>query len=84
MQREAKERGRERAKSVEFWFRRKYGLTEYDPRFLEMTVEEMLADYWAHHYFDNPNAGQEEFEDPDFEEEVRAMLGNPDEWEELN
>lgn len=48
-----------------------------------MTVEEMLSDYWAHHYFDNPNADQEEFENPDFEEDVKAMLGNEDDWEEL-
>ena len=48
-----------------------------------MTVEGMLADYWAHHYYENPNAGQEEFEDPDYEAEVAAMMGNDDDWEEL-
>ena len=72
------------AKSVEFWFRKKYGLTEHDPRFLEMTVEGMLADYWAHHYFDNPNADQDECENPDFDEDVKAMFGNDDEWETLS
>lgn len=72
------------AKSVEFWFRKKYGLTENDPRFLEMTVEAMLSDYWAHHYFDNPNADQEEFENPDFEDDVKAMLGNEEDWEQLS
>lgn len=83
MRREAKERGKERARSVEFWYRQKYGLTEHDPRFLEATVEEMLTDYWAHHYFNNPKADQEEFEDPDFEDAVRAMMENSDDWEEL-
>lgn len=80
----AKERGKELAGSVEFWFRRRYGLTEHDPRYLEMTVEEMLSDYWAHHYFDNPNAGQEEFENTDFDEDVKAMFGDEDDWEELS
>ena len=84
MRQAAKERGKDLAKTIEFWFRKKYSLTEHDPRFLEMTVEEMLADYWAHHYHDNPNAGQEEYEDPDFEEEMRRLQDNPDEWETLS
>lgn len=48
-----------------------------------MTLEGMAADYWAHHYFDNPNAGKEEFDDPDYEESVRRLLGDSDDWEEL-
>jgi len=41
-------------------------LTVNDPRFLESTVEEMLEDYWAHFYFDNPKA-LDEVEDADFD-----------------
>lgn len=57
-----------------------------------MTVEAMLSDWWAHHYYDNPNADQEEFENPDFEEDLKEMfpdvdmqtlLNNDEEWEEL-
>lgn len=45
----------------------------------------MLTDRWAHHYYDNPKADQDEFEDPDFEAEAEAMMnGNDDDWEELS
>lgn len=48
-----------------------------------MTVEEMLTDYWAHHYYDNPNNATEEFENPDFDADFEAML-NEDDWEDLD
>lgn len=66
MAKDSKRLGKARAKTVEFWYRRKYSLTSNDPRFLDATPEEMLADYWAHHYFDNPKLA-EEVEDEDFD-----------------
>lgn len=51
---------------MEFWYRKKYGLPATDPRFLSASVDEMLADYWAYHYADNPNA-QDEVVDDDFD-----------------
>lgn len=62
----SKRRGRERAKTIEFRFRRRYNLTENDDRFLDATVEEMMTDLFAHHFFENPKAS-EEFEDDDFD-----------------
>ena len=50
---------------MEFWFRRKYGLTPNDPRFLSLTREEIVSDYWAHQYFDNPP--KDEICDDDFD-----------------
>lgn len=78
---------------MEFWFRRKYHLSPRDPLFLDLTVEEMLTDYWAHHYYDNPKAAEQEFEDPDFdldaelqkinEEAEQQSADDPDDWETL-
>lgn len=69
---------------MEFWFRKKYSLPATDPRFLEMTVEDMLADYWAHHYYDNPKA-QETVEDEDFDlnDQLRQLGDDPDDWEDV-
>lgn len=40
-----------------------------------MTVEDMLTDYWAHTYFDDPKA-LEEVEDDDFDiESVADLIG---------
>lgn len=72
------------AQSVEFWFRKKYNLTANDPRFLSLSIEDMLTDFWAHHYYDNPNT-QEEFENPDFDSDFEEMFGETDynDWENL-
>ena len=64
-----KRNGKVRAGTVEFWYRRKYSLTANDPRYLDTTPEEMMTDYWAHYYFDNPKA-LEEVEDDDFDVEA--------------
>lgn len=83
----AKEQARALHDTVEFWFRRKYNLTPHDPRFLEATAEEMLTDYWAHRFADDPKE-LDEFEDYDFDEEsVAEQIGYKpppvDDWEEL-
>lgn len=80
------------AKTTEFWFRRKYNLTSNDPRFLDSTVEEMLTDYWAHTFYDDPKAAQE-VEDEDFNladelARIEAEEGydptiDVDDWEDL-
>lgn len=68
-----------------FWFRKKYNLPPTDPRFLSMSEEEMLEDFWAHHFFDNPKA-EEAVEDEDFNlAEELAKLGDlPDDFEDVN
>lgn len=61
----------------------------HDPRFLESTIEEMLADYWSHTYEDDPKA-MEEVVDEDFDEnDVARLIGadippEGDDWEELS
>ena len=71
------------AQTAEFWFRRQYNLPPSDPRFLDVTVEEMLTDYWAHHFYNNPKAGEQEVEDEEFDmqAELDRMAENPDDWE---
>ena len=66
-------------------------LTTNDPRFLEATFEEMLTDWWAHKYFDDPKLA-EEVVDEDFDEnDVARQIGaeyvappaGDDDWEDL-
>lgn len=51
------------AGSVAFWFRRKYSLPPTDPRFLDVSLEEMLADFFAHRFADNPDESKEVVDD---------------------
>lgn len=73
---------------MEFWYRQHYRLAATDPRFLEATPLEMLTDYYANYYMNNPNA-QDEVEDEDFdlERELARIeaeaAGDIDDWEEL-
>jgi hypothetical protein len=88
MHQTAKAAARQRVDTIEFEFRRRYSLAETDPRFLELTTEEMLTDLWAHRYADDPKA-LEEAEDPDFDpDDVAAQIGYrepelPDDFEDL-
>lgn len=70
------------ATSLEFWFRRKYSLAPNDPRFLELTTEEIEAEYWAHYYHESQ--GKEEVEDDDFDLDAEIAKMNEDDWEEVN
>jgi hypothetical protein len=54
---------------------------------LDATIEEMLADYWAHTFVDDPKAA-DEIEDDDFNpDDVANLIGAPsvapDDWEEV-
>lgn len=63
---------------MEFWYRRKYNLPKSDPRYLKATVDEMLADYYAHTYFDDPKAA-DEIEDDDFDaDDVASVIRSKD------
>lgn len=63
---------REAASTIRFWFRRKYNLPITDDRYLGMTEEGMSIDYWAHYYYDKPEAEWESGTD-NFDEKVAAM-----------
>lgn len=84
MAKRAKANGREIAATIQFWFRKKYNLPPTDPRFLGMSEEEMLEEFWAHHYFDNPKAA-ETVEDEDFNlaDQLRELGDDPDDWEDV-
>lgn len=70
--------------TVEFWFRRKYNLPPSDPRFLDMTAEDMYIDYWAHYYANNPEAKDKIVEDDDFDLEQEIALAEAEaDWEDL-
>jgi len=58
---------------LEFWFRRKYNLAPSDPRFLDVTIEEIEADFCAHQYAEKPPADEVEDDDFDLEAERRKI-----------
>lgn len=74
------------AGTVEFQFRRRYGLPPTDPRFLDATREEILVDWWAHAHTDDPglrNAVAMDEEDyqaelAEMEAEALARSGAPE------
>lgn len=74
------------AKTMEFWFRRRYNLPPNDPRFLDLTPLEIQAEYWAHHAVDNNVADEIEDEQFDLDEVLKhAEESDVDEadWEEV-
>lgn len=76
----AKQRGRERSLTLEFWFRKKFNLAPTDPRFLAITEEDLIIEFWSWHYHANPH--QEEAEDQDFDlEAVKAEMADPSKWQ---
>lgn len=71
--------------TYELWFRRTFNLPPTDPRFLDMTRGEIIAEYWAHHRDDLRRAGKAddtEFEDDDFDEDaiIAEINRNPSAW----
>jgi hypothetical protein len=66
---------------LQFWFRRKYQLTPNDPKFLDLTIEDIETDYWAHYYYENATADEVEDEDFDLDDILQKMEN--DDWEEL-
>lgn len=73
---------------MSLWFRRRYSLPPNDPRFLDITAEEIALDYWANHYQDRADAGkpeEEEIEDDgfDLDEVLAAAEAGDDEWDEI-
>lgn len=73
-------RGRARSSSLEFWYRRRFNLAPTDPRFLNATEEDLLVEYYAWYYHENPT--KDEVEDDDFDlEAVKRAMENGDDWE---
>lgn len=70
------------AKGLEFWFRRRYNLAPTDPRFLDVTIEQIETDFWAHTYFDKPPGDELEDEDFDVDEIMKQMAedDDPGDW----
>lgn len=58
-------------------------MSPLDPRFLELTPEDIETEYWAHHFSENSGKG-EEFEDDDLDIQALAEgLENGEQWEEV-
>lgn len=72
MDRLARMQGKAVSQSLEWWFRQKYKLAPTDPRFLDVTRDDMLLDMYADYFTRNPNA--EISETDDFEAEVLRFM----------
>lgn len=89
MAKRARDRGKAQSQGIEFWFRRKYGLTIHDPRYLAASREDMLTDWWAYQYLENPNLDSQAVVDDDFDQDeiIRKLEEDPDsddfDWESL-
>jgi hypothetical protein len=88
LERSAKDAAKLESGTVRFWFRRKYNLPPSDDRYLDMTEEAMLTEYWAHFYYEKPESVFEDGTD-NFEEELAAMdaeMGIPpdDDFEDIS
>jgi hypothetical protein len=58
--------------TYEFRFRRRYNLPPTDPRYLNATHEEVVLDYWAHAFLDNPDMRKEDVTD-DYDDMLSLM-----------
>lgn len=73
------------AGTVALWYRRKYNLPPNHPLYLAMSEQEMLVEFYAHHYDDLKWQGKsiDEAETENWDEEVEEFLkdSKPDDWE---
>ena len=71
----AKQSAKDLQRNIEFLYRRRYNLSIHDPRYLDATREDMMIDYYANLYADDPSA-MSEVEDPDFDVEAEIARLN--------
>jgi hypothetical protein len=82
MRRESRQKGRDRAQTLEFWFRRKFNLPPTDPRFLDLTLDDLTVEYWAWYFHEHPDGEVAEDDDFDKDAVIAAMeSGDPGDWE---
>lgn len=71
------------ATTYQLKFRRRYNLPPTDHRFLNATLDEMITDYWANAYADDPKLLTDVIEDTDFDlDEILRGMEEGD-WEEV-
>lgn len=73
LEKRARAWGDQLSQTYEFAFRRRYGLPPTDPRYLNATVEEIVVDWHANRFWDDPKLRQEEVVNDSFEDMVKAM-----------
>lgn len=61
------------ANDYELTFRRRYNLPPTDDRFLNATREDIITDYWANFFTENPNVQEVEDEEYNVDDEIRKM-----------
>jgi hypothetical protein len=81
----AKSLGRQMAGTYALWYRRRYNLPANHPLYLDLTAQDILTEYWAHHYDDLFHKGKldAEVETDGWDEELQKFLSDTDdgEWE---
>lgn len=70
---------------MEWWFRDRYRLPPTDPRYLDMTREAMLLEYWTAYYADLARNGASTFEAEDEEFDLTELLRDAEgeDWDTL-
>lgn len=65
------------SETVDFEFRRRYGLSPHDPRYLDATLEDVVVDTWAHRFVEHPEMRNEDVNE-DFDADLAAFDAPPD------
>lgn len=78
--------GRALSKTAGFWFRKKYNLPPTDPRYLDLSREAILTEYWAYRYEAEPDLDEKEVRDDTWDKDellrqFAAEAAIDDNWE---
>lgn len=78
----ARKTGKALSQTYAFWFRKTYQLAPTDPRYLAMTEEDVMTEFWAYE-LSNRDSSEEEIEDEEFDlDEVLAGIeAEGEQWE---
>ena len=68
-------------KTFGYWFRNHYRLPPTDPRYLDMTPEEIEIEYWAWNYLQNGVGDEIETDGYNTDDVLAAM--ESDDWEDV-
>lgn len=74
------------AQTAAFAFRRRYLLAPTDPRFLSATLDDIVTDFWAWHFHENPDDKEVVDESFDLAAEIAAADAEAegvDDWEDV-
>lgn len=66
-----------------FWFRQQYRIPPTDPRYLEMSQEDLLLEYWSYRYHKDPDLDSKEMTNDGYEDALAEIEAGGGDWEPL-